>query len=123
MGWRNASAQNGAASIGAYYFFGGVLMNVAAVLEVRLVPILRGIVIAQISCVVRRWKQLPLGCVRIIWCLLVDLGSDTYSDLPNFQSICYGRWYACIGGSNGPKFLECIRCAQMSVVFFAATRN
>ena len=35
MGWRDAASGNGAASIGAYYFFGGVLMNVAAVLEVR----------------------------------------------------------------------------------------
>ena len=34
MGWRGANAQNGAASIGCYYFFGGVLMILAAILEV-----------------------------------------------------------------------------------------
>lgn len=35
MGWRGAGSQNGAASIGVYYFFGGVLMITSAVLEVR----------------------------------------------------------------------------------------
>lgn len=41
MGWRNAGALNGAADIGCYYFFGGVLMNVAAVMEVSATPAFR----------------------------------------------------------------------------------
>ena len=37
LGWRQSSlagAKDGSSDIGAYFFFGGVLMNVAAVLEV-----------------------------------------------------------------------------------------
>lgn len=37
LGWRQTSlsaAKDGSSDIGAYFFFGGVLMNVAAVLEV-----------------------------------------------------------------------------------------
>jgi hypothetical protein len=37
LGWRQSSlagAEDGSSDIGAYYFFGGILMNVAAVMEV-----------------------------------------------------------------------------------------
>ena len=37
LGWRQSSltgAKDGSSDIGAYFFFGGVLMNVAAILEV-----------------------------------------------------------------------------------------
>lgn len=37
LGWRQASllsGKDGSSDIGAYFFFGGILMNVAAVMEV-----------------------------------------------------------------------------------------
>lgn len=42
MGWRGAGNADGSASIGAYFFFGGLLMNVGAVGEVRYFSVVRG---------------------------------------------------------------------------------
>lgn len=35
MGWRGSGSENGAAGIGAYFFFGGLLMVLSGVGEVR----------------------------------------------------------------------------------------
>lgn len=42
MNWRGAQAGSGSASIGAYFFFGGLLMILGGVGEVRLVDELHG---------------------------------------------------------------------------------
>ena len=93
MGWRGAGG-SGAANIGTYFFFGGLLMILGATGEVSLalLTVHHTYVELQLTSdsLVDRWQHLPLCRVLYFRRLLARLRRDSDTLLQFLAGICVG---------------------------------
>ena len=92
MGWRGAGG-NGAATIAAYLFFGGLLMIVGGFLEVSIAPGCAFCLLLTFD-VVDHWKHIPLCSFHVVWSVsCFNLYTSHHTLIPIRRLLAHLCWY------------------------------